>query len=49
MATKKLTGAQAVLEACIAEGAETIFGYPGGAIMPIYDALYDYNDKLNIF
>ena len=46
MATKKLTGAQAVLEACIAEGAETIFGYPGGAIMPIYDALYDYNDKL---
>ena len=46
MATKKLSGAQAVLEACIAEGAETIFGYPGGAIMPIYDALYDYNDRL---
>jgi acetolactate synthase-1/2/3 large subunit len=41
-----LTGSQAVLEACIAEGADTIFGYPGGAIMPIYDALYDYNDKL---
>jgi len=46
MATKKLTGSQAVLEACIAEGADTIFGYPGGAIMPIYDALYDYNDQL---
>jgi len=45
-ATTTLTGSQAVLEACIAEGADTIFGYPGGAIMPIYDALYDYNDKL---
>lgn len=44
--TKELSGAEAVLEACIAEGVETIFGYPGGAIMPIYDALYDYNDRL---
>ena len=44
--TTTLTGSQAVLEACIAEGADTIFGYPGGAIMPIYDALYDYNDRL---
>ncbi len=41
-----LSGSQAVLEACIAEGVDTIFGYPGGAIMPIYDALYDYHDKL---
>ena len=41
-----LSGSRAVLEAFIAEGVETIFGYPGGAIMPIYDALYDYNDKL---
>ncbi len=30
----------------ISEGVDTIFGYPGGAIMPIYDALYDYNDRL---
>ena len=45
-ATTTLTGSQAVLEACIAEGADTIFGYPGGAIMPIYDALYDYHDQL---
>jgi acetolactate synthase-1/2/3 large subunit len=43
---QELSGSQAVLEACIAEGVSTIFGYPGGAIMPIYDALYDYNDKL---
>lgn len=44
--TTKISGSQAVLEAFIAEGVDTIFGYPGGAIMPIYDALYDYNDKL---
>jgi acetolactate synthase-1/2/3 large subunit len=41
-----VSGSVAVLEAMIAEGVETIFGYPGGAIMPIYDALYDYKDKL---
>lgn len=44
--TIQLSGSQAVLEALLAEGVDTIFGYPGGAIMPIYDALYDYNDKL---
>lgn len=42
----QLTGSQAVLEALLCEGVDTIFGYPGGAIMPIYDALYDYNEKL---
>jgi acetolactate synthase I/II/III large subunit len=41
-----ISGSIAVLEAFIAEGVETFFGYPGGAIMPIYDALYDYQDKL---
>ena len=46
METIKLAGSKAVLEACIAEGVDIIFGYPGGAIMPIYDALYDYKDKL---
>jgi acetolactate synthase-1/2/3 large subunit len=44
--TTKVTGSVAVLEACLAEGVTTIFGYPGGAIMPIYDALYDYREKL---
>jgi len=43
----ELTGSQALLDALIIEGVDTIFGYPGGAIMPIYDALYDYHDKLN--
>src|SRR5690606_5270108 len=42
----QISGSQAVLEALLAEGVQTVFGYPGGAIMPIYDALYDYNDKL---
>jgi acetolactate synthase-1/2/3 large subunit len=43
----EVSGSVALLEALIAEGVDTIFGYPGGAIMPIYDALFDYNDKLN--
>ncbi|WP_314242100.1 biosynthetic-type acetolactate synthase large subunit [Empedobacter tilapiae] len=44
---KKNTGAYAVLESLINEKVEYIFGYPGGAIMPIYDALYDYSDTIN--
>lgn len=43
----EITGAQAVVEALIAENVTDFFGYPGGAIMPIYDALYDYMDTLN--
>jgi acetolactate synthase-1/2/3 large subunit len=42
-----VSGSVAVMEALVAEGADTIFGYPGGAIMPIYDALYDYESKIN--
>lgn len=44
--TFKGSGSQMLLNAFIEEGVSTIFGYPGGAIMPIYDALYDYADKL---
>ncbi len=43
---EQISGSQAVLEALLAEEVATVFGYPGGAIMPIYDALYDYNDRL---
>ncbi len=43
----QVSGSVAVLEAMIAENVNEIFGYPGGAIMPIYDALYDYQNKLN--
>ena len=45
--TIEISGSVALLEALIIEGTEVIFGYPGGAIMPIYDALYDYKEKLN--
>jgi len=41
-----ISGSKAVLDAFIHEGVTTIFGYPGGAIMPIYDALYDYSEQL---
>ncbi len=41
------TGSQMLLNCLIEEGVSTIFGYPGGAIMPIYDALYDYKEKLD--
>jgi acetolactate synthase I/II/III large subunit len=44
--TINISGSEAVLNALVAENVTTIFGYPGGAIMPIYDALYDYNDRL---
>lgn len=43
---RSVSGSVAVLEAFLAEGVDIIFGYPGGAIMPIYDALYDYQEKL---
>ena len=43
----RISGAEAVIRSFIEEGVETIFGYPGGAIIPVYDALYDYQDKLN--
>jgi len=43
----EVSGSVALLEALIVEGVDTIFGYPGGAIMPIYDALFDYKEKLN--
>lgn len=43
---QSVTGGQAVMDALVNEGVTTVFGYPGGAIMPIYDALYDYHDRL---
>lgn len=44
---EKISGSQALLECLIVENVDTIFGYPGGAIMPVYDALYDYADRLS--
>ncbi|MCE7994261.1 MAG: biosynthetic-type acetolactate synthase large subunit [Roseivirga sp.] len=45
--TVKTTGADAVLRVLVEEQTEFIFGYPGGAIMPVYDALYHYQDKIH--
>lgn len=42
----EMTGAQLLLELLLRAEVDTIFGYPGGAIMPVYDALYDYRDKI---
>lgn len=41
-----VTGAEALILCLIEEGVDVMFGYPGGAIMPVYDALYDYQDKI---
>lgn len=42
----QLSGSRIILEAFLQEGVKTVFGYPGGAIIPIYDALYDYQENL---
>lgn len=44
--SEKITGAEALVRALIAEGVDTVFGYPGGYIIPVYDCLYDYTDKI---
>ena len=41
-----ISGSQALIESFLREGVDTVFGYPGGAIIPVYDALYDYRDRL---
>ncbi len=45
--TNRLTGAEAVVRILLEEGVDLAFGYPGGAIMPVYDAMYDYQDQLH--
>ena len=42
----RVTGSEALILSLLAEGVDTIFGYPGGAIMPVYDALFDYQDQM---
>lgn len=41
-----MTGSEAMIQALLSEGVETIFGYPGGAIMPVFDALYDHKEHI---
>ncbi len=45
--SEKISGAEAVIRCLIAEGADTIYGYPGGAIMPVYDELFKYQDQIH--
>lgn len=45
--TTCFSGSKAVIETLLREEVDTIFGYPGGTIMPVYDALYDYQNRLN--
>lgn len=44
--TENIPGSEILIRSLIAEGVDTIFGYPGGAIMPVFDALYDHKDKI---
>ena len=46
MGTNKISGAEAVIRCLLAEGIDLIYGYPGGAIMPVYDELYKFKDQL---
>ena len=44
---ENITGSEALMRSLEAQGVKTLFGYPGGAIMPVYDALYDHRGQLN--
>ncbi|GGD14832.1 biosynthetic-type acetolactate synthase large subunit [Hyunsoonleella pacifica] len=45
--TERITGSEAIIRCLIAEGVKTLYGYPGGAIMPVYDELYKYKDRIH--
>ena len=46
-ASERISGSEAVVKCLIAEGVDILYGYPGGAIMPVYDELYKYQDKIH--
>lgn len=45
--TERVTGAEAIVRILLEEGVDMLFGYPGGAIMPVYDSLYDYREQIH--
>lgn len=45
--TKRISGSEAVIKCLLEEGVDVLYGYPGGAIMPVYDELYKYKDKIH--
>ena len=46
--SKPMTGAEMIVEALKDQGVEYVFGYPGGAVLPIYDALFDQNQVRHV-
>ncbi|MAI49758.1 MAG: acetolactate synthase 3 large subunit [Rhodospirillaceae bacterium] len=48
MADRKLTGSEIIVKALVNEGVETVFGYPGGAVLPIYDAIFQQNQLKHV-
>jgi len=44
---ERISGSEAIVRCLLAEGVDVLYGYPGGAIMPVYDELYKYEDKIN--
>jgi acetolactate synthase-1/2/3 large subunit len=47
MGSNKISGAEAVIRCLLEEGVDLLYGYPGGAIMPVYDELYKFKDQLH--
>ena len=47
MNDNKISGAEAIIKSFLSEGIDTVFGYPGGAIIPVYDVLYRYQKELH--
>ena len=45
--TERISGSEAVVKCLLAEGVDVLYGYPGGAIMPVYDELFKYQDKIH--
>ena len=45
--TERISGSEAVIKCLLSEGVDTLYGYPGGAIMPVYDELYKYQDQIH--
>ena len=45
--TERISGSEAIIRCLLAEGVDILYGYPGGAIMPVYDELYKYKDKIH--
>ena len=46
MISLQLNGAEILIECLLEQGVDTVFGYPGGAVLNIYDALYKYSDRI---